>query len=227
MAKILFVDDDYELLSIVSEFLGKEGHRTELCHTKQEATDALALSAFDLIVLDVQLPDGTGFDICRDYRTQGGVTPILMLTGQAQERDKELGLDLGADDYLTKPFSLRELAARVRALLRRPAVYNAQVLEVRDLRLDLSARKLFKGQREIRLQPLDFALLEFFMKHPNQSLSQETILRRVWEAYSESGIEALRASVKRIRKEIDNEDQPSLIETVHKVGYAFRPGSQG
>lgn len=222
MAKIIIVDDDDELLALVSDTLSKDGHRTELCYTKAEAKEALKLSSFDLIVLDVSLPDGSGFDICRDFRAGGGQTPILMLTGHAQERDKELGLDLGADDYLTKPFGLRELAARIRALLRRPQQFTPEMITIRNLQLDVGNRRLLRDGQPVKLQPLDYSLLEFFVKNANQVLTQEAILKRVWESYTESGVEALRASIKRIRKEIDIEGEESLIETVHRVGYTFR-----
>jgi DNA-binding response OmpR family regulator len=223
MAKILLVDDDDSLLAIVSESLSREGHSVERCFSKEEATELLKGSSFDAIVLDVGLPDGSGFDICRDYRASGGKSPILMLTGKSEVRDKEQGLDLGADDYLTKPFNLRELSARLRALLRRPPSVSRQLVELGAITIDATDRRIFKNGVEIHLQPLDYSLLEYFIKHPNEALSQETILRSVWKSYTESGIEALRASVKRIRKEIDLPGQDSLIETVHKVGYCFRP----
>lgn len=223
MAKIFLVDDDTELLSVVAESLQKEGHLAEMCSTKSEATRTLKESGFDLLVLDVGLPDGSGFDICKEYRANGGVCPIIMLTGKADVRDKEHGLDSGADDYLTKPFSTRELAARVRALLRRPSSYIGEIIEHNGIKLDCSNRQAFKNGKAIKLQPLDYSLLEYLMKNPNQVLNQENILRRVWESYTESGIEALRAAVKRIRKEIDDDGKDSLIETVYKVGYAFRP----
>jgi DNA-binding response OmpR family regulator len=223
MAKILLVDDDDSLLALVAEALEREGHNVELCYTRQQATDLLAGSSFDVLVLDVGLPDGSGFDICSDYRASGGLASILMLTGKTAVRDKEQGLDLGADDYLTKPFSLRELAARLRALLRRPPTINRQLVEIGALAVDMTDRRIFKNGQEVHLQPLDYSLLEYFLKHPNTVLSQEVILRSVWKSYTESGVEALRASVKRIRKEIDLADQDSVIETVHKVGYVFRP----
>lgn len=223
MAKILLVDDDNELTSIVSESLEKEGHLSEICRTKFEAVETLANSSFDLLVLDVGLPDGSGFDICRDFRARGGATPIIMLTGKTDIRDKEHGLDSGADDYVTKPFSVRELVARVRAVLRRPSNYTGTYIEFHSIKLDTSNRQAFKNNILIRLQPLDYSLLEYLMKHPNQVLTQENILQRVWETYTESGVEALRAAVKRIRKEIDDEGKDSHIETIYKVGYAFRP----
>ena len=223
MAKILLVDDDSDLLNIVSEALGRESYNVETCYTKGEAVELLAGSSFDVLVLDVGLPDGSGFDLCRDYRAGGGTAAVILLTGKSDIRDKEQGLDLGADDYLTKPFSLRELSARLRALLRRPVAVKRQMFEVGALVVDMTDRRIFKNGAEIHLQPLDYSLLEYFIKHPNEALSQENILRSVWKSYTESGIEALRASVKRVRKEIDFAGEDSLIETVHKVGYCFRP----
>lgn len=227
MAKILLVDDDNELTSIVAESLAKEGHKSEISHTKFEAVETLANSSFDLLVLDVNLPDGNGFDLCREYRARGGASPIIMLTGMSDIHDKELGLDIGADDYVTKPFSVRELAARIRALLRRPPTYTGAFIESSGIRLDCVNRKAFKNDQLVRLQPLDYSLLEYLMKNPNQVLTQQNILARVWESYTESGVEALRAAVKRIRKEIDDEGQDSFIETIYKVGYAFRPHKKG
>lgn len=226
MAKILVVDDDSQLLSVLVECLAKEGHKAETCGTKSEACEMLANNSFDLLVFDVGLPDGSGFDLCREYRAAGGACPIIMLTGKSDIRDKEHGLDIGADDYVTKPFSVRELNARVRAILRRPLAYTAEVIEINGIKIDCANRKVSKDGKLIKLQPLDFSLLEYLVKNPNQVLSQESILRRVWESYTESGIEALRAAVKRIRKEIDDEGQESYIETVYKVGYAFRPGKR-
>lgn len=223
MAKILLVDDDSELTAVVAESLEKVGHRSEICHTKLEAIQTLGNSSFDLLVLDVNLPDGNGFELCREYRSRGGSSPIIMLTGMSDIHDKEYGLDSGADDYITKPFSVRELAARIRALLRRPPTYVGTFIESSGIRLDCVNRKAFKDNTPVRLQPLDYSLLEYLMKNPNQVLTQENILSRVWESYTESGIEALRAAVKRIRKEIDDEGQDSFIETIYKVGYAFRP----
>jgi len=223
MAKILLVDDDDQLLSVLSASLKKDGYMVELCYSKSEAHEYIAASSYDLMVFDVSLPDGNGFDLCREYRAGGGTTPILMLTGKSDERDKELGLDLGADDYLTKPFGFKELAARLRALLRRSATIIPDVLEVGKLKLDTANKKLFRAGQEVHMQPLDYALLEYLVKHPNQLFTQEALLRHVWGTYTESGVEALRASVKRIRKEIDAEGETSMIETVHKVGYSFKP----
>jgi len=223
MAKILFVDDDDQLLSVLSSSLKKEGYLVELCFNKEEAAEHLAMSSYDIMVFDVTLPDGSGFDLCREYRSAGGTAPILMLTGKSEEKDKELGLDLGADDYLTKPFGFRELSARLRALLRRSTVIASDLVEFGKIKVDITNKRLLRDGQEIHLQPLDFALLVHLVKHPGQLFTQEALLNRVWGTYTESGVEALRASVRRIRKEIDMEGEPSTIETVHKVGYCFKP----
>lgn len=223
MAKILIVDDDDQLLAVLAGSLRKEGYLIELCYSKEEAEENLRLGEYDLLVLDLGLPDGSGFDICRDYRARGGTARILMLTGQSAERDKELGLDLGADDYLTKPFGFRELAARIRALLRRAAPIASDNVEFANIKLDLTNKRMYRDGSEVHLQPLDFAVLAHFARHQGQVLTQEALLNKVWGTYTESGVEALRAAVKRIRKEIDREGQASMIETVHRVGYCFRP----
>ncbi|MBS1999743.1 MAG: response regulator transcription factor [Cyanobacteria bacterium SZAS LIN-2] len=223
MAKILLVDDDDQLLSVLSASLKKDGYLVELCYSKSEAMEYISASSYDLMVFDVTLPDGNGFDLCKEYRAGGGTAPILMLTGKSDERDKELGLDLGADDYLTKPFGFRELSARLRALLRRSAPITPDVMAVGKLTLDTTNKKLFRDGREVHMQPLDYALLEYLVKHPAQLFTQEALLRQVWGTYTESGVEALRAAIKRIRKEIDTEGEPSMIETTHKVGYSFQP----
>jgi DNA-binding response OmpR family regulator len=150
--------------------------------------------------------------------------PILMLTGKDSMADKIAGLDVGADDYLTKPFSLKELSARVRALLRRPAVVVSNVLELGSLRLDTQKHRLTKDGAEIQLMPRDFALLEFFMRNPDIVFSSEALLNRVWNDESEAGSDALRTSIKRLRKKLDSGDNEadSVIENIPRVGYRFR-----
>lgn len=147
-----------------------------------------------------------------------------MLTGKSEISDKEEGLDLGADDYLTKPFSLRELSARLRAILRRPENLLSKQIDIGGAIVDLSNKTLLVAGKAVHLQPLDFALLEYLVKHPNQVLPAERLLNAVWDSFSESGSEALRASIKRIRREIDGPDDKSHIETLYKQGYIFHLG---
>lgn len=193
------------------------------CFTKEEAQEHLTAATYDLLVFDVNLPDGDGIRLCEECRSRGLTTPILMLTGQDWEQSKERGLDSGADDYLTKPFGMRELLARLRALTRRAQSFAPKSANFGAIEIDFTNKRVSKNDTEIRLQNLDYNLLEVLAKNPNQLFSHEALLTRVWGTYTESGVDSLRTAIKRIRKEIDNADGPSMIETVHKVGYVFKP----
>lgn len=188
-----------------------------------EALERLKFFDYDLIVLDWQLPGMAGVDVCSNFRSRGGTTPVLMLTGKRSVDDKEQGLDAGADDYLTKPFQPRELTARLRALLRRPQGSVSKTLKARDLELDPSTHKVTRAGNDINLLPKEFALLEFLMRHPNQVFSGEALIDRVWSTDSEATSTAVRINVNRLRGKIDSKDEPSFISTVHGVGYRFDP----
>src|SRR5262249_9082789 len=156
-----------------------------------------------------ELPGMSGIDILKALRKDGNKILIIMLTGKSAIESKELGIDEGADDYLTKPFDVRELAARIRGLLRRASGSASSFIEVNDLKLDASNFQLFKAGKEVRLTPKDFALLEFFMRNPGRVFSIEAILERVWGHDSDASVDGLRAAIRRIRKVIDGEDDPS------------------
>lgn len=219
MAKILVVEDDAALLSDVSDWLVFEQHTVESVADGKEAEERLRFYKYDLVVLDWELPGAHGIDVCKRFRAGGGRTPILMLTGKSEIAEKELGLDSGADDYLTKPFHLKELSARIRALLRRPDTMTGNVLEVRDLKLDTNTKKLLKNEKEITLSPKEYALLEFFMRHPDEVFSQEALLERVWSSESESSIFSVYTAVKSLRKKIAEGTEKSALTTVHGLGY--------
>ncbi|MBI2810538.1 MAG: response regulator transcription factor, partial [Candidatus Melainabacteria bacterium] len=165
MAKILIVDDDTELTSTVSYSLKLERHTVEIAHNGEDGLEFMLLSSYDLIILDWMLPGISGIEVCHTYRNKGGKTPIIMLTGRGDEQNRVEGLDTGADDYLVKPFSIRELIARITALLRRPNTFRPTALQVGDIVLDLGTREVTKNGKTIDLRPIDFALLEFFMRH--------------------------------------------------------------
>lgn len=224
MAKILFVEDDAQMAETVSNWLRSEHYEVIHCENGNDALARLKAQVFDLGILDWELPGISGIEICRTYRGSRGEMPILMLTGKDTTADKIAGLDVGADDYLTKPFSLKELSARVRALLRRPAPMLSNILELGKLRLDTQKHRLTKDSTEVQLMPRDFALLEFFMRNPDIVFSSEALLSRVWSDDSDAGSDALRTSIKRLRKKLDdadNEDE-SIIENIPRVGYRFR-----
>jgi len=219
MAKILLIEDDKELSNTVAKFLSIERHNVEVANNGNDGLDLVLEGSYDIFVMDVNLPGVDGFEICRQYRNKGGQTPIIMLTGQAQIKDKETGFDAGADDYLTKPFSVKELALRVNALLRRPAAFRDNI-SVGSLTVDPNSHKILKNGVALALLPVDYALLEFFLRHPGETFSTDTLITRVWPTDKFPTVEAVRSAIKRIRKQIDEPDaQDSLIETVNKMGY--------
>lgn len=222
MSKILIVEDDVDVRGMVVDWLKHESHLVEAAGTVSDAKGFLSTYEFDLIILDIELPDGSGFDICKSFRARGGTTPILMLTGRDAVADKETGLDAGADDYLTKPFHMRELSARVRALFRRPQSYNDSALERGPIRLDPRTFEVTISGASVKLLPREFALLEFFMRHPNQVFSAESLLDRVWSSDKDAGTETVRQCVKRLRRKIDKDECGSLIQNIHGVGYKLQ-----
>jgi DNA-binding response OmpR family regulator len=226
MAKILFVEDDGGLADMVVEWLTCERHSVELVADGTSGHERLKFGGYDLAILDWKLPGITGLDICKQHRSEGGKTPIIMLTGNDTITDKETGLDSGADDYLTKPFSVKELSARVRALLRRPPSVSANILTVRSLVLDPTKHRVTIDGTETHLLPKEFSLLEFFMRHPDEIFSSDALLRRVWHSDSEATSEAVRTCLKRLRKKIDNTDnedeENSFIQTIPRLGYRLK-----
>ncbi len=219
MAKILILEDDFDLAQSVAESFVSKHHIVEQSNTVASARDRLAVSDYDLLVLDWNLPDGEGIDVLRVYRQKGGLAPVLMLTAKAQIVDKEEGFGAGADDYLTKPFSLRELEMRIEALLRRPRDIVPQLLKFGNITLVADTFRAFKGAEEIRLLPKEFALLEFLMRHANQIFSTDQLLERVWKSESEATEDAVVTAVKRVRRKIDEPGSPSIIQNVRGVGY--------
>ncbi len=219
MAKILIVEDDLGLSKMIRDWLVFEKHQVEEVADGTEALERLRFYEFDLVILDWMLPGVSGVQILREFRNNRGSTPVLMLTGKDAIVDKETGLDAGADDYLTKPFHMKELSARTRALLRRPRDIVTDTIKVGDLVLDRGKHKILKNNVEVKLLPKEFALVDFFMRHPNQVFSVDALLNRVWESESDATADAVTTCIKRIRKKLDSEGKPSIIRTVHGVGY--------
>ncbi len=219
MAKILLVEDDPTVAQAVVDALEFERHLVECFMDGNEGFERLTAFQYDLAVLDWGLPGKQGVDICREYRAKGGKTPILMLTGKGEIENKLAGFDSGADDYLPKPFNLRELLARVKALLRRPEGVHTDVIDVRGHKLNLNLGKVTVHDREVALLAKEMALLEFLMRHQDRIFTVDELLDRVWQSDSESSEDAVRQCVTRLRKKIDVEGQPSLITTVKGLGY--------
>jgi DNA-binding response OmpR family regulator len=219
MAKILIVEDDLELCDHMRTWLDLDHHVLDFAHKGSQGMLKLQVSSFDIVVLDWELPELSGVEICKKFRAEGGKTPVLMLTGKGTMSDKEAGFEAGADDYLTKPFNMKELCLRVQALLRRSSNFTDTVLKVRDITLDPKKFKVVKGGEEVRLLPKEFALLQFLMRHPDEIFSAEAILERVWISETEATPEAVVTCLRRLRKKIDIDENSPLIRTIHGVGY--------
>lgn len=223
MAKILLIEDDTTLSEQVDSWLTHEQHVVEVVAEGKEAVDRLRLYPYDMIILDWGLPDLSGIDVLKEYRRAGGGAPVLMLTGRGEIDEKMTGLDTGADDYLTKPFHFKELSARVRALLRRPAEVKGVNIKVGNLELDTITHKVTIDGAEIKLLPKEFTLLQLFLSHPDQIFSPESLLERVWSSESDATVDSVYTYIKTLRKKTAGCSEPNLIRTVTGVGYKYQP----
>jgi len=219
--KLLLVEDDVELARILED--GLREHSINVAHatTAAEGRSRAAHEGFDVVVLDVMLPGGTGFDICKDLRKRGIDTPILMLTARDAIDDRVQGLEAGADDYLAKPFAFRELLARLRALARRRPALAPSRVNVADLDVDLSTRRVSRAGRAIELTAKEFALLEFFVQHEGVVVDRAAITAHVWDDNHDPFTNVLEVLVRRLRRKIDDEFEPKLIHTLRGAGYRF------
>lgn len=219
MSRILVVEDEEGLSGAIREWLEDEYYVVTVSNDGKSALNRLFNESFELVLLDWMLPGLNGIDVCKKYRESGGATPILMLTAKTTMSSKEAGLDSGADDYLTKPFDMRELSARVRALLRRPQTQPRIVLEVYDIKLDRNSRRVTKAGQIVRLLPKEFLLLEVMLEHYGQVLSTDELIDHVWGADSNIAPDTVRSHLKALRKKVDSPEHPSVIKTVHGMGY--------
>lgn len=224
MAKILLAEDDLALASTIKDWLEFEKNTVEAVKDGASALDNLLALEYDVAILDWNLPNMTGVEVCQQYRAKGGAIPIILLTGKNSVKEKEEGLDAGADDYLTKPFHPKELAARLRAMIRRSTGFVSEVMTVGPLTLDREKRVVLLHGKPVHLQPMEYTLLEFFMKNPNQVFSPETLLAKLWDASSDVSLDAIYTCIRRLRKKLDTpESSDSIIRTVHGVGYGINP----
>ena len=224
-ANILLVEDEAGLRMTLGDRLATEGYAVDYAANGDEAFEKATRMPFDLILLDVMLPRRSGFDVCRDIRQAGLITPILMLTARGQTVDKVLGLKIGADDYLTKPFEMMELMARIEALLRRaPAKPVAQQgpLQIGALTIDLRGTTVSRDRKPVRLSAREFQLLRYFIEHRGATLSRDSILRDVWGYSADTFTRTVDVHVASLRQKLERDPkQPELILTVQGLGYKF------
>jgi two-component system OmpR family response regulator len=219
---VLVVDDDVRMAGAIRRGLRYEGLVVDVASDGDEALRTVGATDYDVVVLDVLMPGLDGFETCRRLRADGLWMPVLMLTARDSVEDRVRGLDGGADDYLTKPFSLAELTARLRALARRGPIERPAVLEVGELRLDPATREVRRGVAEIVLSAREFALLETFMRRPGQVLSQMQLLEAAWDLGYEQRSNVVEVYVRYLRQKIDRPFGVRSIETVRGAGYRLR-----
>ena len=219
--RVLMVEDDAGLAEVVRSGLAEHRVEAAIAPTFAAGRERALLGTWDVVVLDVMLPGGSGFDLCTELRRRGIRTPILMLTARDTVDDRVAGLDAGADDYLTKPFAFRELLARVRALARREPALVPETVRVADLEVDLGARTVRRAGRSIALTAKEFALLEVFARHVDQVLDRAALTAHVWDENHDPFTNVLEVLVRRLRRKIDENYEPKLIHTLRGAGYRF------
>ena len=220
--KVLLLEDDVRLAGLIVRGLRRDGHAVDTAGTVEDARWRAAESVYDVLVLDVMLPDGDGFALCRELRESGNWTPVLLLTARDAIDDRVRGLDVGADDYLVKPFAFAELFARLRALARRGATERPNVLASGDLRLDPASREVSVGPESLSLAGREFALLEYFLRHEGEVLSRSRIIDEVWDWAFEGTPRIIDVYVRALRARLGRGSETPRIETVRGVGYALR-----
>jgi two-component system alkaline phosphatase synthesis response regulator PhoP len=232
MAKILFVEDEESLVCTLTDALTSEGYEVTASGSGQEGYELARSRPFDLIILDISLPEKNGFDICRDLRAREIFTPILMLTARGELVDKVLGFRLGADDYLTKPFEIPELLVRIEALLRRTQAVSgsgaSQVFDFGSIRVDLSRNEVLKDGHPVDLSSRELQLLQYFIEHPDQVIAREELLEKVWGYTGNVFTRTVDVHVSLLRKKLEGSSSKSTcFMTVRGVGYKFLPDCKG
>ncbi|MGH3005470.1 MAG: response regulator transcription factor [Gaiellaceae bacterium] len=220
--RALIVEDELKMAALIRRGLIEEGYAADIARTGEDALRMAGATDYDAIVLDVMLPGTDGFEVCRRLREAGGWSPVLMLTARDGVEDRVAGLDSGADDYLTKPFSFAELLARLRALARRSPLERPTVLEVGSLRLDPASHHAWRNDTEIELSAKEFAILETFMRRPGQVLSRFELLEHAWDYGYENRSNVVDVYVRYLREKIDRPFGCKSIETVRGAGYRLR-----
>ncbi len=225
--RVLVVEDEVKMAGLLKRGLEEEGYAVDVARTGSDAVWAGSETPYDAVVLDVMLPDLDGFEVCRQLRAGGHWAPVLMLTARQAVADRVAGLDAGADDYLTKPFSFSELFARLRALIRRGVGERPAVLRTGDLTLDPASRKVVRGDAVVDLTAKEFALLEYFMSRAGEVLTRSRILEHVWDFGYDGDSNVVDVYVRYLREKIDRPFRRDSIETIRGSGYRLRDVPDG
>ncbi len=219
MAKILVVEDELDLATCLKNVLEKESHIVEIIDDGAIAVQHLKNYDFDLIILDRMLPGASGIEICKKYRHNGGEAQVIMLTARASVDDRAEGLDAGADDYLAKPFHMKEFLARIRALLRRTTPSRTHIIQLGDIMLDTKASELDVNGQKTKLLKKELDILVFLLKHPGQSFSGEELLNRLWSSDNIVTTETVRTHIKNLRRKLEMLGREHLLRHVRGLGY--------
>lgn len=220
--KLLIVEDETDVATALGRSLVRNGYVIDIAHNANQAIELLNVNDYDLMILDLNLPDKDGMDVCHFARKGNPALLILILTARGMDKDIVLGLDHGADDYLTKPFHFPILLARIRALLRRDMRCRDPVIKIKDICLDPSERVVWKAGRHLELTRKEFNILEYLMRHPGEVISQEDLLEHVWSAYTNPFSNTIRVHIQSLRRKLgDDSDSPRYINTIIGGGYRF------
>jgi len=220
--RLLLVEDEKKVSAFIKKGLEEEGYAVDLASDGEEGQFMGLDGVHDLIILDINLPGKDGLSVLQELRRKKITAPVLLLTVRAAIEDKVIGLDTGADDYLTKPFSFQELLARIRALIRRQTDAESPLLKVADLTLDPARRRVFSGEKKIELTAKEFALLDYFMRHPDRVLTRTMIAEHVWDYDFDPMTNVIDVYVNYLRKKIETGDGQKLIHTIRGVGYVLK-----
>ncbi len=223
--RILVVEDEKKINDIIVKTLKQEKYGVDSCFDGEEALDYIFSVEYDIILLDIMLPKKNGFEVMESMRKKGIKTPVLFLTARDQIEDRVKGLDLGADDYLVKPFAFEELLARIRVVLRKNSVSgedSGNILKIANLTLDCNKHEVFRDEISIKLSAKEFSILEYMMRNKGRVVSKEKIEEHVWDFDYEGGSNIVEVYIKFLRKKIDNDFSPKLIHTIRRVGYVLK-----
>jgi len=219
--RILVVEDNQKLAGYIRKALEQNSYSVDCIYDGKTAEDRIAYGEYDLVILDILLPKKDGIAVCKDLRKQDINIPIIMLTAKGQLDDKIEGLDAGADDYLLKPFELKELLARIRALLRRPKIKTAEILTAQDISMDNAKHTIQKTKKELKVTLKEYAVLEYLIRNKNKTVTRDQILDHCWDFSYDSFSNIVDVYIKQLRKKlVDNDEQ--YIQTVRGVGYQFK-----